>query len=84
MGCLLCLAEKKTHWYHEDDICWVADCASCSHPMIVLRRHSMTATLDELYHMLTVVRNLFGVGVQLRLNQRQVSDHLHWHVEGGS
>ena len=34
-GCELCEAARYTHWYHEDDVCWVADCEVCETPMVV-------------------------------------------------
>jgi len=24
--CELCLAERVTEWFHEDDVCWIAEC----------------------------------------------------------
>ncbi len=28
-----------TEWYHEDDVCWVAECEACFVPMVVWKRH---------------------------------------------
>ena len=28
--CELCEAARLTTWYHEDDICWVAECEICA------------------------------------------------------
>ena len=36
-GCELCEAARLTTWYHEDDVCWVADCEICAVPMVVWR-----------------------------------------------
>ena len=38
-GCELCEAARFTHWYAEDDVCWVADCEVCDTPMVVWRHH---------------------------------------------
>lgn len=38
-GCELCEAARLTEWFYEDDLCWVAECESCSVPMIVWKRH---------------------------------------------
>ena len=38
--CELCEAAPLTPWWFEDDVCWVAECESCSVPMVVWRQHS--------------------------------------------
>ena len=40
--CDLCRAKKITPWYHEDEICWIAECDICETPMVVWRRHGVT------------------------------------------
>ncbi len=37
--CELCEAARLTEWYHEDDLCWVAECEACFVPMVVWKRH---------------------------------------------
>jgi hypothetical protein len=37
--CELCEAAPITDWFHEDEECWVAECESCSVPMVVWKRH---------------------------------------------
>ncbi|MDP2702456.1 MAG: hypothetical protein Q8P98_10355 [Candidatus Rokubacteria bacterium] len=27
----LCRATRITHWYHEDEVCWIAECDVCDH-----------------------------------------------------
>jgi hypothetical protein len=34
-GCDLCRAVRMTSWYHEDDVCWIAECDVCDVPMVV-------------------------------------------------
>jgi hypothetical protein len=50
-ACLLCLAERITPWFHEDDICWIAECEICSTPMVVWRGHGRNPPEDERAHM---------------------------------
>jgi hypothetical protein len=38
-GCELCAAARLTEWFFEDDTCWVAECESCSVPMVVWKVH---------------------------------------------
>lgn len=38
-GCELCEAARFTHWYAADADCWVAECESCSTPMVVWWNH---------------------------------------------
>ena len=28
-----------TQWFHEDDLCWIAECEICAVPMVVWRNH---------------------------------------------
>ena len=38
-ACELCEAARLTEWFYEDDECWIAECESCSVPMVVWRVH---------------------------------------------
>lgn len=78
-SCPLCKKEKKTHWYYNDTVCWVADCLTCKIPMIVLVRHSMDLTDFEFRHLPEIVEILFP-GAKLRKKQKKIKDHLHWHI----
>lgn len=81
--CDLCAAERLTTWYHEDAVCWVADCEICDVPMVVWRRHGVEPPESELAHMnaalAEVARTRFGEfwvdGVR-----RNIPDH--WHAHG--
>lgn len=84
-GCDLCEAARFTHWYHEDDVCWIADCEVCVVPMVVWKRHGTAPSAGELAHMLDslgaagIVR--FGEGgFSLDQNMRQIPDHWHAHA----
>jgi hypothetical protein len=50
-ACDLCEAARMTEWYHEDDVCWVADCEVCDVPMVVWREHGATPPDDAVEHM---------------------------------
>ena len=44
MSCELCRAARITPWYHEDEICWVAECEICAVPMVVLIPYLASST----------------------------------------
>ena len=79
MSCDLCNLEHKTRWYHADDKIIICDCSTCNIPMVVLRRHTMKPTEEEVEHIRSVSKRLFG-DVVFRVNQRRIPDHLHWHL----
>ena len=51
-GCDLCRAKKITPWYHEDEVCWIAECDVCDTPMVVWRRHGTQPPAEARAHML--------------------------------
>ena len=55
-ACELCEAARFTHWYHEDDRCWVADCEVCETPMVVWRHHGTEPPADQVSHMIDRLR----------------------------
>jgi O-acetylhomoserine/O-acetylserine sulfhydrylase-like pyridoxal-dependent enzyme len=87
-GCLLCAAERITHWYHEDDVCWIADCTICATPMVVWRRHGLDVPDDARRHMLGRLSEVAGRifdGHYFDDHMRNIPDHFHVHArpEGG-
>src|SRR6266545_5960910 len=50
-GCDLCRADRITPWYHEDDICWIAECEICAVPMVAWRFHGIEPPPEHLAHM---------------------------------
>jgi hypothetical protein len=86
--CLLCRAERITPWYHEDDVCWVADCSLCATPMVVWRWHGVEPSEADRQHMVerlgmaaaTVFDGHYPDG-----NMRNLPDHFPMHArpEGG-
>ncbi len=84
-GCELCRADRFTHWYHEDEICWVADCEACATPMVVWKRHGEVPPEDAVHHMLAVLGRTaelrFGPGgYRIDRHMRQVPEHFHAHA----
>jgi len=83
--CDLCEAARMTDWYHEDEVCWVADCEVCDVPMVVWREHGAKPPDDAVEHMvarLTEAANLrFGAdGWSIDRVMRQIPDHFHAHA----
>ena len=84
-SCELCEAARFTHWYHEDDTCWVADCEACLVPMVVWKPHGVAPQASEVKHMLSVLK---GVAEQrfgdqpftLDTDMRTIPDHWHAHA----
>lgn len=84
-GCDLCEAARFTPWFHEDDICWIAECEVCSVPMVVWRWHGVDLPDDELAHMLahleSVAIEVLGEGrYVIDRVMRQIPDHFHAHA----
>lgn len=83
--CDLCEAARYTHWYHEDDKCWVADCEICSTPMVVWHVHGTEPDDGDLKHMLDRLAEAanarFGDdGYFIDRNMRQIPEHFHAHA----
>ena len=47
-ACDLCEAARITPWYHEDDVCWIAECEICAVPMVVWRKHGREPAAADL------------------------------------
>jgi len=83
MRCSLCDSQKLTEWVYEDTRVWSAYCLKHPHKLIVvLKRHVMTPTDEELGHMMGVAMMLRPKAVWVRSDQNQhatVPDHAHLH-----
>ncbi len=83
-GCDLCEAARITPWFHEDDICWIAECEICAVPMVVWRGHGTSPPGEHMTHMLE--RLAFVVGEHFTYehyvddNMRNIPDHYHAHA----
>ena len=88
-GCDLCEAARITPWFHEDHVCWIAECEICAVPMVVWRGHGTTPPPAQLSHMheqlATVVERFFEFEHYVDDNMRNIPDHYHAHgrPEGG-
>lgn len=84
-NCELCAADRFTHWYHEDETCWVADCEVCMVPMVVWKRHGTEPPDEDLAHMKASLaasadERFEGAAWQFDDNMRQIPDHYHAHA----
>lgn len=86
VNCDLCEAARVTEWFHEDELCWVAECEVCSVPMIVWKVHDphpsdeVKAVLHET--LLRVVGKVFVDEIYIDDNMRNIPDHYHAHARG--
>jgi hypothetical protein len=82
--CELCVAARFTEWFHEDEQCWIAECESCSVPMVVWRVHDpqpppeIKAALHA--KLLAVVAAHFDGDVRIDDDLRTIRDHYHAHA----
>jgi hypothetical protein len=86
--CMLCRAERITPWYHEDEVCWIAQCEICEVPMVVWRPHGVAPPSGEREHMLAQLRDVARREIGafwLDDHMRNIPDHWHAHArpEGG-
>ena len=83
--CELCEAARLTTWYHEDEVCWVADCEICGVPMVVWTTHGTEPPEGALSHMLDALGRaadeVLGAGRwSVDRTMRQIPDHFHAHA----
>ena len=83
--CELCEAARLTAWYHEDEVCWVADCEICGVPMVVWTTHGTEPPEADLSHMLEALGRAadqaLGAGRwSVDRTMRQIPDHFHAHA----
>jgi hypothetical protein len=81
--CMLCRAEKITPWFHEDDVCWIAECDICAVPMVVWRFHGTRPPDEHLDHMRARIREVAAREVGeffIDDHMRNIPDHYHAHA----
>jgi hypothetical protein len=82
-GCDLCRAAKITPWYHEDEICWIAECEICEVPMVVWRFHGTEPPAEHRRHMDARLREVAAERVGefwIDGHMRNIPDHFHAHA----
>jgi hypothetical protein len=82
--CDLCEAARITEWFHEDDICWIAECEICAVPMVVWRHHGVQPPSEHLEHMqeqlARVAKDQLTVEHYVDDNMRNIPDHYPAHA----
>ena len=82
--CDLCEAARITPWFHEDNVCWIAECEICAVPMVVWRHHGVTPPSQHHAHMLDRLRDVvnehFGFEHYVDDHMRNIPDHYHAHA----
>ncbi len=82
--CELCEATPFTEWFHSDELCWIAECDSCSVPMVVWRTHDPAPPdiiRQALHDRLTAVMEERGAGpFWIDDTLRSIPDHYHAHA----
>lgn len=82
--CELCEAAAITERFHNDELCWIAECESCFVPMVVWREHHPSPPDDvraELHRRLTeVVGAHFEGEIWIDDNLRSIPTHYHAHA----
>ena len=82
--CDLREAARITEWFHEDDVCWIAECEICATPMVVWRHHGVAPPRDHLDHMherlADVVASNFEFVHYVDDHMRNIPDHYHAHA----
>lgn len=86
--CDLCEAARLTEWYHEDEICWIAECEICAVPMVVWRDHGIEVPEAVMLHMMEQLARIASERVgefYVDDNMRNIPDHYHAHArpQGG-
>jgi hypothetical protein len=80
----LCEAARFTEWFYEDDECWIAECESCSVPMVVWKVHDPEPPADvkERLHdrLSAVVAEHVDAEHWIDDNLRTIRGHYHAHA----
>ena len=83
-GCELCEAAPLTERFYEDDDCWIAECESCSVPMVVWRVHDPEPPADvkAMLHakLAAVIERHFENEHYVDDNLRTIPTHYHAHA----
>ncbi len=80
-ACELCEAARISPWFHEDDVCWIAECEACATPMAVWRPHGIEPPEDQRAHMMVELERVATATYGefwIDPDRRSIPDH--WHV----
>ena len=82
--CDLCEAAQITPWFHDDELCWIAECEICAVPMVVWKVHDPDPPDDvkEVLHarLAVVVEEHFDFEHYVDDHMRNIPDHYHAHA----
>jgi hypothetical protein len=82
--CELCDAARLTEWYHEDDLCWVAECEACFVPMVVWKTHDPHPPEEVRVALSNVLSEIAArhlpEGFWIDDDMRSIPDHYHAHA----
>lgn len=78
--CELCNLTKRTKWYYEGDDWVICECKTCHRPVVIYKSHTMFIPLEKLGFILNKVSFYFGKDVVVRMKQRKIKNHFHFHV----
>ena len=82
-NCSLCEAKKLSHWFHEDERVWVAECITCHDRMLVFKKHNINLTKDDHQYAELIFSHLWPNWqdiYRLDKNQKAIKDHPHFHL----
>ena len=81
MTCELCLLEKRTRWYFENNDFVIIECDTCNVPMCVWKHHGVKPKQEAIDEMQNKCREILGNGISFRMFMRKLPDHFHFHVK---
>jgi hypothetical protein len=80
MTCELCLLEKRTKWYFENNEFAILECDTCNIPMCVWKQHGGAPSRRVITDMHNKAKELFGPSITFRTQMKRIPDHFHFHV----
>ena len=82
--CELCEAAPITPRLFEDSLCWIAECESCSVPMVVWKVHAPVppeeVKVELLFRLAEAVANGYDFEHFVDDNMRTIPNHYHAHA----
>lgn len=78
--CDLCLMEKRTEWFYEDDIFRVIECETCHRKMIVLKQHSSHLDYYQTLRLLKLVEQFGADRRKVDFVRHKYPGHFYCHL----